>query len=119
MARGAKILLVDDEPLVRQMLRRVLEGAGYTVIEASSADDARRALHAAPRSFDLVLLDQTMPLESGTEAAPGLYALCPAPIVLFTGHALDPTPPIVAVLEKPAPVDELLGVVDRVLENGA
>ena len=105
MARGAKILLVDDEPLVRQMLRRVLEGAGYTVIEASSADDARRALHAAPRSFDLVLLDQTMPLESGTEAAPGLYALCPAPIV--------------AVLEKPAPVDELLGVVDRVLENGA
>jgi two-component system response regulator MprA len=113
------ILLVDDEPLVRQVLRRVLEAEGYRVTEANSAADARRAVLAAERGFDLILLDQTMPLESGIEAAPGLRSMCPAaPIILFTGHAALHSPHITAVLEKPAAIEDVLALVRLVLESG-
>ncbi|MBL9027756.1 MAG: response regulator [Myxococcales bacterium] len=111
------ILLVDDEPLVRQVLRRVLEAEGYRVTEANSAADARRAVLAAERAFDLILLDQTMPLESGIDAAPGLRSMCPAPIILFTGHAALHSPHITAVLEKPAPIEDVLALVRLVLES--
>lgn len=80
------ILLIDDEPLVRMQLRRVLEKDGYQVVEATNGKegiDAGRRLHP-----DLILLDAMMPVMDGFECCYQLQALPAAahtPILMITG----------------------------------
>ncbi|TSA01875.1 MAG: response regulator, partial [Nitrospiraceae bacterium] len=59
MKTGAQILVVDDEPQIRQTLRTILESAGYTVVTAESGEDAIRAF--AQCRPDLVLMDLLIP----------------------------------------------------------
>jgi two-component system phosphate regulon response regulator PhoB len=61
------ILVVEDEPDIREVIRFALEGAQFRVLEASHADDARRLLSA--ESPDLILLDWMLPGRSGLELA--------------------------------------------------
>jgi two-component system phosphate regulon response regulator PhoB len=61
------ILVVDDEPDIREVIRFALENADYRVIEAGHAEDARRLL--ANENPDLVLLDWMLPGRSGLELA--------------------------------------------------
>jgi DNA-binding response OmpR family regulator len=61
----AKILLVDDDPLVRTSLADVLSESGHQVAEAVDGDDGLSAL--ARESFDLVVLDILMPGREGLE----------------------------------------------------
>ena len=61
----AKILLADDESAVRTLLRRVLESAGYQVVEAASGQDAIAL--AATEHPDLFVLDISMPGQDGVE----------------------------------------------------
>jgi two-component system response regulator HupR/HoxA len=86
---GAKrILIVDDEPLNRELLRRVLQ-ADYAVEEAEDADAAVARLEAA--AFDAVLCDQLMPGRTGTELALDARARWPATrFLLITGYDDDP-----------------------------
>ncbi|WP_295389360.1 phosphate regulon transcriptional regulator PhoB [uncultured Thiodictyon sp.] len=63
----ATILVVDDEPDIREVIRFALEGAGFRVLEAGHADDARRCLTA--EQPDLILLDWMLPGRSGLELA--------------------------------------------------
>ncbi len=60
-----RILVVDDEPAVRDVLRTMLEKHGYTVTEAGDGAQAARALTDA--SFDLVVTDIVMPEREGLE----------------------------------------------------
>ena len=55
-----RILLVDDEPLIRLDARAILEDAGYQVVEATSADEALRLL-AEPTTIEAILTDIDMP----------------------------------------------------------
>jgi PAS domain S-box-containing protein len=116
-AGGQTILLVDDEPTVRAVIGRLLKSQRYEILEAGSAGDARAKLRQYGSRVDLILLDQSMPSESGLEALPSLRALCPAPVVLFTGLATDLPAGISALLEKPARPAELLHVVRDVLAH--
>lgn len=111
------ILLVDDEPLVRGVMRRLLERDGYKVLEAASAQEARDVLQVAGASLALVILDQSMPRETGTQALASLKALTKAPFVLFSGMAPDLPPGIVAVLDKPARPEELQRVVRSAINS--
>ena len=113
---SATILIVDDEPLVRSATRRLLQRAGYEAIEASSAQEAREALGRHPR-VRLVLLDQSMPKESGMVALASLRALSGAREVLFTGLPPEGPLEVDAVLTKPARPEELLRVVRAVLRG--
>ncbi len=61
----AKILVVDDEPTVRNLLVRYLNGAGYECLAADSVNSAKKML--AEQEFDLLLIDLKMPGESGFE----------------------------------------------------
>jgi two-component system phosphate regulon response regulator PhoB len=63
----ATILIVDDEPDIREVIRFALENAQFRVIEAGHADDARKLL--ASESLDLILLDWMLPGRSGLELA--------------------------------------------------
>jgi len=78
------ILLVEDEPSVRELARRVLEGLGYRVLAAGSGEQALR-LAAGGTHVDLLLTDLVMPGMSGWELVARLVA--PRPRTLFmSGH---------------------------------
>ena len=89
MGRGTeRILLVDDEPLVRTAHRRILQSLGYQVTEAPDALHALELLRRDPGGFDLVFTDQSMPLLSGTDLARQLLAEQPAArVILCTGYS--------------------------------
>ncbi|MCD4690905.1 GAF domain-containing protein, partial [bacterium] len=84
---GGTVLLVDDEPTVRQITQKVLERAGYTVITAS---DGVKALEAFRRHIDeivCVLLDLTMPNMGGEEAFLELRKIKPdVRVILSSGY---------------------------------
>ncbi len=58
------VLVVDDDPVIRQILKEYIELEGHRVLEAANATFARQAL--AQESVDLIFLDVMMPGESGT-----------------------------------------------------
>ena len=62
----ATVLIVDDEPDIRELIRFALEESSYRVLEAGHADEARKLLVEQP---DLVLLDWMLPGRSGLELA--------------------------------------------------
>ena len=61
----ASILVIDDERHIRDLLRKVLEGAGHTVKEASNGRDAMRIWRESP--VDLIITDILMPEQDGLE----------------------------------------------------
>jgi two-component system, cell cycle sensor histidine kinase and response regulator CckA len=85
------ILLVEDEPAVRMLTRRVLERAGYKVIEAASGADGWRAFQGCGGNVDLVLTDVVMPDGmNGRQLADKLLSMRPGLRVLFTsGYSAD------------------------------
>ena len=78
LPRGTeRILLVEDEPGVRAMVRRVLEGCGYTVIEASDGDEALQTAQLQQQSgIDLLLTDVVMPRLGGARVAVACIPPC-------------------------------------------
>ncbi len=62
-----RILVVDDEPDIRQLLRILLENRGYQVVEAASGEEAVRRLRTDP-AYDLILMDIMMPGMDGVAA---------------------------------------------------
>jgi PAS domain S-box-containing protein len=124
-ARGERILLVDDEPMVRNAHRRLLESLGYRVETASDGEEALALFEKAPASFDLVLTDQTMPRLSGADLAKALLAIrADARVVLCTGysdrvderraHALG----VSALLAKPIDRETMAAAVRKALGEG-
>jgi two-component system cell cycle sensor histidine kinase/response regulator CckA len=110
--RGTEtILLVDDDDLVRNVARRILESHGYRVIAASGAEEALRLSDAEPGPIPLLVSDVVMPEMDGRELAKRLLATRPQLRCLFvsgyheaplSGDALGP------VLQKPITPDALL-----------
>ena len=85
-ARSKKrILVVDDDPSVREMLTRVLLGEGYLALSASDGAEALEI--AAGASVDLVLLDLNMPVKNGWDTFERLTAENPLlPIIVITAR---------------------------------
>jgi two-component system cell cycle sensor histidine kinase/response regulator CckA len=81
------ILVADDEEGVRSLVANVLEDAGYTVELAKDGADAVERLRALRDSVRLILLDLTMPILGGAEAATELRRIHPdIPIVAMSGY---------------------------------
>jgi PAS domain S-box-containing protein len=112
---SGRVLIVEDEDLVRSMLRRVLENAGMEVVEASSAAEARAELDG--QAVDVVVLDHSMHVESGLAALSSLRTRTRAPVLLFTGYAPEIPRGIAAFLRKPARPDELIAVIHELLQR--
>ena len=85
---GPTILLVDDEPLVRQFVGLLLKNAGYHVLEAGGPAEALMAFNAC--DADLLLTDVIMPGMSGTELAAQLKRDRPdLPVLFISGYCQD------------------------------
>jgi two-component system KDP operon response regulator KdpE len=79
---GARILVVDDEPQIRKFLRLGLEGHGYGVFEAESAEAALRA--AVTHQPELVVLDLGLPDREGFEVLAALREWSSAPVLVLS-----------------------------------
>ncbi len=87
--RGSeKILLVDDEPSIARMQKRILESLGYQVTAVTDSDTALELLISTPNMYDLLMTDMTMPKLNGAELALKVLQRKPGfPVVLCTGFS--------------------------------
>jgi CheY-like chemotaxis protein len=118
---GDTVLIAEDEELVRNVLVRMFERAGYRVLAAKNGREAVTLLEQHREDVRLAVLDVVMPELSGPEAYTRLVALRPdLPALFISGYADDTRaatriPPGVKLLEKPVSADVLLGAVDALL----
>jgi CheY-like chemotaxis protein len=83
-----RILFVDDEEDLVDMVQQMLERLGYSVIAKTSSIEALKIFQAQPDQFDLVITDQTMPHMTGADLAKELMRIrSDIPIVLCTGFS--------------------------------
>jgi two-component system, cell cycle sensor histidine kinase and response regulator CckA len=110
LARGqGRVLVVDDEQQIREIMERVLVSCGYTVLTAGNGADAL-ACHARTPDLDLVILDMMMPGMNGRECLAELRARDPSVRVLVTtGYTSDGS--VQQML-----MDGALGVVEKPLD---
>ncbi len=132
-ARGATILVVDDEATLRSVMRRCLVREGFEVLVAADGPRALELARAHGAEIDLLLTDVMMPGLSGVELAKRLVAERPDLLVLFvSGYTFDEAMPAIdaargtAFLAKPFDtrvladkVHELLAAKPRRARSGA
>lgn len=84
---GGTILLVEDEPALRRLGTRVLEGAGYTVLAYPDGESALAAVKQDPARLDLLVSDVVMPGLSGPELFHEVRKLRPTlPALFMSGY---------------------------------
>ena len=115
---SARILVVDDDPLIADSTVDMLEDLGHTVVQANSAKQALEMLDNG-KGFDLLMTDQAMPGMTGIELVGIVRRKQPdLPVLLATGYADLPTGPSVeklARLSKPYLQAQLQEQIDRLL----
>jgi len=118
-----EILVVDDDPRVRDLLSRYLEGEGYKVASVEHGDAMR--CHLTDNPVDLVILDLTLPGEDGLSLARELRAASDIAIIMITGKG-DPIDRVVGLeigaddyIPKPFELREVLARIRAVLRRAA
>jgi PAS domain S-box-containing protein len=106
-----KVLLCEDEPLIRMMGVEMLQTMGLSVVEAGSM---REALAALGDDIDALICDVGLPDGSGIELAQQIRAARPAlPVIFATGHRMKPPMEASVVLDKPFDETDLAQAIDR------
>ena len=123
-APSATALVVDDEDIIRSLMKRTLESAGYTVLLARNGRDALDTLERHRGRVDVVLSDLVMPVMDGRELGERLAAAHPdIPVVWMSGHPKDTVLvtgtgiELEPFLQKPVPAELLVATVGDVLER--
>ena len=120
-----RILVVDDEVMLVDVVCGILESLGYDVVGRSESFKALETFLDEPSAFDLVLTDLTMPEMTGINLAWRIYDHCPSmPVIVCTGNrercANQTYPPNTReILSKPAAKRELAYALRRVLQDAA
>jgi len=123
MTGTAKILVVDDDPRVRDLLSRYLDGEGFEVSTAEHGNAMRQ--HMANAAVDLVMLDLNLPDEDGLSLARELRTTTNVAIIMITGKG-DPIDRVVGLevgaddyIPKPFELREVLARIRAVLRRVA
>lgn len=119
-----RILLVDDEIDVLNMLQRSLTFLGYSVTAKSSSAEALQQFENDPEKFDVVITDWAMPKMTGSQLAKEMHRITPEkPIIFCTGllggiGKKDKLPPgIKAIIHKPPSLSEIAKVLRDTLDR--
>jgi PAS domain S-box-containing protein len=119
-----RILFVDDEVDVIDMVKQMLEYLGYQVVDKSSGLEALELFKADPEQFDMIIADMIMPNMTGTELVKEILKIRPdISIIILTGYLERISEEeadaigIDAVLKKPVVMDEIARTVRKVI-NG-
>ncbi len=124
--RPLRILFIDDEPLLRELVKEILEGDGHTLELADGGQaglDAFRAANNAGQPFDVVVTDLGMPHLDGRRLAQIMKSESPStPVIMMTGWGTlmkgEELPPHVdSMLSKPPKITELHEMLRKVTLN--
>ena len=120
---GKRVLLVEDEVLIRLILTESLEDCGYQVVEASTGDEAARLIDAGD-SFDLVVTDIQMPgrLDGIAVARHARQWCADIPVVYVTGRpesmaGVGTLGPCDALVLKPYGPREVIAAITHLLRG--
>ncbi|TAA23262.1 response regulator [Pseudoxanthomonas winnipegensis] len=115
--QARRVLLVDDNELIREMAADVLADEGMQVVQAGDAEQGLDQLRAQP-GFDLLLTDVRLPGMSGRDLADAARVLTPAlPVIFMTGYAEEALErpdflgPGMQLLRKPFSLADLMAMV--------
>jgi signal transduction histidine kinase/ActR/RegA family two-component response regulator len=124
--KGERVLFVDDEKQIREVVAAILTRNGYQVTPCADGAQALAEFEKGPERFELVITDMTMPSMTGAELTQKILALRPqTPIILCTGQSefinreKALAMGIRAYLHKPVLMEALLGAVRKALEQGS
>lgn len=116
------VLVVDDEPVIRENLERLLRGAGYELTVAANGQEA--LARAQAQEFEVVLLDIKMPGMSGIEVLDQLHARYPDTAVIMVTAMGDVQTAVQAMrsgaydyILKPPDLDDILVRVEKAIEK--
>jgi CheY-like chemotaxis protein len=123
--RGPKrvVLLVEDEPFVREATCHVLQSAGFDVVPAADALEAMEAYEHRGRKIDLLMTDVALPGRSGRQLAEDLRSKsAEIPILLTSGYLepecnTEPRKPRTYFLPKPYTRADLVEMLDKILSD--
>ena len=114
-----RVLVVDDEMLVRRTLALFLTKAGFNAIAVEGSAEALDLLRTAGETFDLLVTDQSMPGMTGCELIAAARGFCPdMPVLLVSGYNMsggEQLPDGVPLLRKPVERKVFLGQVRALL----
>ena len=118
------ILIAEDDPDVRRLMRSVLKEYGYRVVEAADGNEAIRKFRETAPSVDLVILDVIMPKKNGREAYDEIVGIAPGIRALFisgyTADIIDHSGPLSdgpPLISKPISPQQLLTTVREMLDS--
>ena len=118
------ILIVDDEQIMRQILREGLEAEGYRTLEACNGIEAVQIFIKEKENIDLIILDMIMPKQNGLETFKQMKALqLNVPVILSSGYGENKqvqemiNEGVRDVLQKPYRVDTLTKKVKEILDE--
>ncbi len=112
-----RILLADDEEMVRKAIRLILSFSGYQIVEAVDGEDAVQKYIEASPPFDLVLMDLDMPRLNGADALVRIRSHDPqAKAILLSGGVHADGLERIMFLQKPFDNQQLIGLVRETLE---
>ena len=125
MGANRRILIVEDHPTMREAMRLVLEGEGFTIEEAADGEAALASIHASPP--DLLFLDLNIPGTPGTgvlEAVRSDPSLADVRVIVVTAAGEESRAEAMRLgadeyFTKPFSPTALLQTVERVLAGGA
>ena len=122
--QGETILLVDDEPDLRNIVSRQLVGANYMVIKASNGNEALKLYGQHQEQISLIILDRLMPEMDGRRCLEDLLVMAPnVRVLIATGQT---TPDMVGELEqagakgfirKPFETSQLLEEIRKIIDE--
>lgn len=125
MGEKKRILVIDDEPTALDVIKRIIEHAGYEVLLASNGQEGVELFRKKP--CDLVITDMVMPVKDGLQTILDLRVDAPdLPVVAISGGGNISKERYLAVagyldrvitVGKPFTVDELTGAVQELLEG--
>lgn len=120
----ARILFVDDEPMIVKAYARNLDRLGYRVTGAGSAEEALDLLEKSDEEFDILLTDMTMPGSTGLQLAEKVHRnKKDMPVILCSGYHqilkdIDPREVgIFRILRKPYTLTELVVTLEEAMKN--
>ena len=122
--RDERVLLVDDEPSLRELAEEILTLLGYQTAGYGDSMEALAAFERNPTRFDAILTDEVMPGLSGTQLAGRIHALRPElPILIITGFGgpgfelRAQQAGVTTVLRKPYQMSDLAHALDKALHH--